>query len=94
MEPALREGDWVLVLPRRGAPRAGDVVLVRDPREHARLLLKRVAEVTPEGVVVAGDHVEHSTDSRVFGPVPFDLVLGRAAFRYGPFPRVGPIARG
>ena len=89
MEPALREGDWVLVVPPRRTPRAGDIVLVRDPRERTRLLLKRVADVTAEGVVVAGDRREHSTDSRAFGPVPRSLVLGRAAFRYAPFSRFG-----
>ena len=91
MEPALREGDWVLVLPPRRTPRAGDVVLVRDPREHSRLLLKRVAKVKADGVVVAGDRSDHSTDSRHFGEVPHSLVLGRAALRYAPFRRFGPI---
>ena len=51
MEPTLREGDWVLVLPQR-RPRPGDVVLVRDPRERSRLLLKRVAQTTPDGCLV------------------------------------------
>ena len=91
MEPALREGDWVLVLPPRRSPRAGDVVLVRDPRERSRLLLKRVAEVKDHGVVVAGDRSDHSTDSRHFGVVPLSLVLGRAALRYAPFRRFGLI---
>jgi len=94
MEPALREGDWLLVIPPRRAPRKGDVVLVRDPREKARLLLKRVAAVTGEGVVVAGDHVDHSTDSRVFGALPLNDVVGRAAFRYAPLTRIGPLGRG
>ena len=91
MEPALREGDWVLVVPPRRTPRAGDVVLVRDPRERTRLLLKRVADVTADGVVVHGDHDGHSTDSRTFGAVSPDLVVGRAALRYAPLRRFGPI---
>lgn len=94
MEPALREGDWVLVLPPRRTPRAGDVVLVRDPRERSRLLLKRVAEVSGDGCVVIGDRSDHSTDSRHFGRVPFADVVGRAAFRYAPFRRAGPLRGG
>lgn len=94
MEPALREGDWVLVLPPRGAPKPGDVVLLRDPRERSRLLLKRVAEVDERGLSVLGDHAEHSADSRTFGRVPTSDVVGRAALRYAPLQRFGPIGRG
>jgi nickel-type superoxide dismutase maturation protease len=93
MEPALREGDWVLVLPRRRTPRPGDVVLVRDPRERTRLLLKRVAEVAADGLIVMGDRTDHSTDSRHFGAVPLADVVGRAALRYAPLSRVGLLGR-
>jgi nickel-type superoxide dismutase maturation protease len=94
MEPALREGDWLLVVPPRREPREGDVVLVRDPRERERLLLKRVAAVSADGVSVVGDHAEHSTDSRQFGAIPRSDVIGRAAFRYAPLTRLGPLGRG
>lgn len=91
MEPALREGDWLVVVPPRRTPRGGDIVLVRDPRERTRLLLKRVAEVAPDGVVVLGDQGDHSTDSRHFGTIPLRDVVGRAAFRYAPLRRAGPL---
>jgi len=94
MEPALREGAWLLVVPPRREPREGDVVLVRDPRERERLLLKRVAAVSADGVSVVGDHAEHSTDSRQFGAIPRSDVIGRAAFRYAPLTRLGPLGRG
>jgi nickel-type superoxide dismutase maturation protease len=94
MEPALREGDWLLVIPPRREPREGDVVLVRDPRERERLLLKRVTAVSAQGVSVVGDHAEHSTDSRQFGTIPRHDVIGRAAFRYAPLTRFGPLGRG
>ena len=94
MEPALREGDWLLVLPPRREARAGDVVLVRDPRGRDRLLLKRVAAVSADGVIVAGDQSDHSTDSRHFGAIPHADVIGRAAFRYAPLARLGPLRGG
>lgn len=42
-------------------------------------------------VFVLGDHRGASEDSRVFGPVPLESVLGRAVFRYWPPTAVGPI---
>jgi nickel-type superoxide dismutase maturation protease len=91
MEPALREGDWLIVAPLRRSPSPGDIVLARDPREPDRLVLKRVAAVEDGRCTLLGDHPEASTDSRVFGPVPVEHVLGRAVFRYAPLARFGPI---
>jgi nickel-type superoxide dismutase maturation protease len=98
MEPALQEGDWIIVSRvDRGphwlfrAPRPGDIVLARDPRERARLVLKRVAEVHPDGYTLLGDRLDASTDSRTYGRVAPSDVVGRAIFRYAPLERVGPL---
>ncbi|MDQ7026158.1 MAG: signal peptidase I [Anaerolineae bacterium] len=40
---------------------------------------------------VMGDNRNHSRDSRSFGPVPIDHVVGRVIFRYWPLPRLGVI---
>ena len=46
----------------------------------------------PEGeYFVMGDNRPHSQDSRVFGPIDEDLILGRAWLRYFPLDRVGVI---
>ena len=89
MEPALRAGDWIVISPLWRPPRVGEIVLVRDPREPGRLMLKRVAAVADGACTVLGDRPEESTDSRTFGPVRLSDVLGRAFFRYGPFTRMG-----
>lgn len=89
MEPALRAGDWIVISRLGRPPRVGEIVLVRDPREPARLILKRVASVADGAFTVLGDRPEESTDSREFGPVQLADVLGRAVFRYGPITRMG-----
>ena len=89
MEPALRDGDWIVVSSLSRPPKVGAIVLVRDPRDADNLMLKRVAAVADGACTVLGDRPEESTDSRTFGPVPLANVLGRAVFRYGPFTRVG-----
>ena len=41
---------------------------------------------------VAGDNRPHSSDSRVWGPVPLDKIVGKVFFRYWPPQRMGVIS--
>ena len=44
----------------------------------------------PEGdVFLMGDHRQNSADSRTFGPVPIDQIIGRAWLRYWPLSEFG-----
>ena len=55
---------------RRWRPvRVGDVVVVRDPRDPSRWLLKRCAAKSGGCLELRGDNVEASSDSRDFGAV-------------------------
>ncbi|MGE5604004.1 MAG: signal peptidase I [Nitrososphaerales archaeon] len=47
--------------------------------------------VPPLSVFVMGDNRSASRDSRIFGPVPLEELIGRALFRYWPFGEVGPV---
>jgi signal peptidase I len=47
--------------------------------------------VPPLSVFVLGDNRAASRDSRSFGPVRIDEIVGHAAFRYWPLSRFGPI---
>jgi nickel-type superoxide dismutase maturation protease len=93
MEPTLRPGDRLRVDPgayRRRAPRTGEIVVLRDPGGRVPRLVKRVAEVDPSGrsIEVRGDDDGRSRDSRSFGPVAIEDVLGRAYRLYFPPDRV------
>jgi nickel-type superoxide dismutase maturation protease len=95
MLPGLRPGDWLLVDPlafRDRSPRPGDLVVVPDPREPERLLVKRVqSTLDNDRLELAGDAAGQSTDSRTFGPVQTAEVRGRAWARYWPPDRWGRV---
>ncbi len=98
MRPTLEPGDWLLADPEAYAsiaPAVGDLVLVPDPREPSRLLVKRVTEVHDDGreLFVTGDAHDETTDSRTFGPVSTKTVVGRPWFRYWPARRFGRVSR-
>lgn len=92
MVPTLQPGDRLLVIP--GRVRSGDLVALRDPRDQARVIVKRVDTVDGSGrYLVAGDHRAASTDSRHFGPVERRHLLGRVLYRYAPPARAGRLPR-
>jgi len=91
MRPTLHEGDWLLVRRLGRRPRVGELVVVPDPREPRRLLVKRIAAVDGDAVTIVGDRPDASTDSREFGPVELATILGHPFFRYAPLDRVGVV---
>jgi len=88
MLPALEPGDFVIVDTHayRGVlPHRGDIVLAADPRKPDRTLVKRVGSVDlHQGISLLGDNAEESTDSRRFGPVSPEAIIGRVRWRYWP----------
>lgn len=116
MEPAVHEGDWLLVDPTTTHwPRPGSIVVFREPRGGS-LALKRVAAGPNERVPFADGYIDLADDeawllsdatpqvtaaagyggpidSRMFGPVPVELLVGRAWFRYAPLNRFGRLRR-
>lgn len=90
MQPALRPGDHLLVLSWPRSVRRGDIVVLRDPEAPSTFLVKRVVGHALTGqVVVGGDSPNVSRDSRQFGPVPSQLIVGKAIYRYRPPERRG-----
>jgi signal peptidase I len=99
MEPTLREGDWLLVDPDAYAgrpPAVGALVVVPDPGQPDRWLIKRVTHVDPEGyLALTGDHPAHrhrpdfvQPDQILVSPA---AIVGRPWFRYAPAGRIGRV---
>jgi nickel-type superoxide dismutase maturation protease len=69
MAPTYGPGERVTALRHWRKVRVGDVVVVRDPRDAKRWLLKRCAAVQGRQLDLRGDNPAASTDSRDFGMV-------------------------
>jgi nickel-type superoxide dismutase maturation protease len=84
MVPTLLHGDQLLV--HYGAElRAGDVAVLRHPLQQDLLIVKRLMELRESGWWVLGDNADDEVvDSRAFGAVPMELVLGRVRGRFRP----------
>lgn len=105
MAPVLAGGDWLLLDPTLTRwPRRGSVVVFREPESDV-LAVKRVAarpgdrvrisagilHLGPDQAWLLGDNGTRSIDSRRYGPVSVEALVGRAWFRYSPFRRLGPV---
>lgn len=83
MVPTLNPGDQVLV--HYGAPvKAGDVVLLRHPLQQDLIIVKRLVERRDAGWWVLADNEFVEGDSRLYGAVPEELLIGRVRARYRP----------
>jgi nickel-type superoxide dismutase maturation protease len=86
MLPALRPGDEVLIDPgayRRVPVQPGDLVVARHPYRTDVQLVKRVGSVLDDGrCALEGDNPSESTDSRSFGAVAPERIVGRVTSRF------------
>lgn len=78
MEPSAKEGDFVFVWKLFFRPKEGDMVVFLKPASQ-ELFLKRVARVGRSACWLEGDNKQDSKDSRQFGWVPKQAILGRAS---------------
>lgn len=86
MYPLLRPGDEVLVDPRayrKMPPRPGDIIVMRHPFRKGVRVVKRVTEVFEDGrFLVRGDDPLESEDSRTFGAVAPESIIGKVTGRF------------
>jgi nickel-type superoxide dismutase maturation protease len=79
MAPTLKHGDGLLV--RRARIRAGDVVVARHPAYEGLLIVKRAIRRSGDGWWLLSDNELVTSDSREFGAVADELIIGRAVLR-------------
>ena len=80
MEPHIAEGSKILV--SRVAylfvdPEPNEVIVLKHPTENIPVI-KRVRHISDDGqIFVVGDNLNHSTDSRHFGYIERNSVIGK-----------------
>ncbi|EDX85828.1 nickel-type superoxide dismutase maturation protease [Synechococcus sp. PCC 7335] len=84
MLPTLHSGEDVLVHPLSRTVRLfpGDIIICRHPQRPSIRLVKRVTEAFYDGsCYVLSDNKSEGSDSRSFGVVARELVIGRVTSR-------------
>lgn len=66
-------GYWAVFRP----PAAGDIVAALKPGSPSVVIKRVFYENGAAGILLIGDNVYESVDSREFGPVPMSNILGR-----------------
>lgn len=80
MLPTLNAGSTVLVYKYFfSKPKTGDIVAVRDPRD-GKTIIKRIIKIENNRYFVKGDNKKASTDSRNFGLIDKDNIIGKVVF--------------
>ena len=86
MLPVLQPGEEILFDPyayRRASPQPGDIVVALHPFQRQVRLVKRITQQLEDGrFYLNGDNPAESTDSRSFGPVTLNQILGRVTSRF------------
>lgn len=85
MLPLLKPGEEILIDPRaykRLFPRVNDIVVAKHPYADFRLVKRVVAVLEDGSCFLRGDNLLESTDSRSFGAVKLEQILGRVTSRF------------
>ncbi len=86
MLPFLQPGEEVLIDPmayQTCRPKLGDVVVAEHPKQPGLRLVKRVIAVLDTGAcLLIGDNPDVSTDSRNFGAVSQQKIIGKVTSRF------------
>jgi signal peptidase I len=102
MTPNFHNGDYLIIdeiTYRFREPKRGEVVVFRYPKNTSQFFIKRIEGLPGETIngatlaeneyYVLGDNLLASSDSRFWGPLKSNLIVGRAVLRLWPIADLG-----
>ena len=80
MESTISEGDLVIykkINPKKLDLEVGDIVIASHPQIKNKLIIKRIHQIYQNKFILRGDNTLSSTDSRDWGLIKLDLIIGK-----------------
>ena len=75
MSPCLKEGD-ILIVKKTKKVKIRDIIALTNPQDQ-RTIVKRIIKIEDHKFFVQGDNESASTDSRDFGLIERDNIIGK-----------------
>ena len=79
MENTLREGDLIIyknLTRKKALLKPGDIVIANHPTINRKLIIKRIHSINNYGIELRGDNIYSSSDSRQFGLIKSNQIVG------------------
>ena len=80
MEETISEGDLITykkINPKNLELEVGDIVVASHPKIKSKLIIKRIYQIHQNKFDLRGDNSLSSTDSREWGLIELDLIVGK-----------------
>ena len=80
MEDTISEGDLITykkINPKNFELEVGDIVVASHPKIKSKLIIKRIYQINQNKFDLRGDNSLSSTDSREWGLIELDLIVGK-----------------
>ena len=80
MEETISEGDLITykkINPKNLELEVGDIVVAYHPKNKSKLIIKRICRICQNKFDLRGDNSLASTDSREWGLIELDLIVGK-----------------
>ncbi|MDJ0743616.1 MAG: nickel-type superoxide dismutase maturation protease [Xenococcaceae cyanobacterium MO_167.B27] len=86
MQPLLQPGEEILIdinAYKKASPQIGDIIVAFHPYRPKFPIVKRIVSIEKDGsLFLQGDNTLESTDSRSYGAIQLDQILGKVTSRF------------